>query len=72
MRWSQMTEDVYLLNWGIEITQEGALKYFVYNENLQQFYMCYNHFLPVWGLTHGLINQMLAECHWIIRPTPEE
>ena len=72
MRWSQMTEDVYLLNWGIEITQEGALNYFVYNENLQQLYMCHNHFLPSWGLTQVVINQMLADRHWRIRPVPEE
>ena len=72
MRWAQMIEDVTLIDWGIEITQEGALKYFVFNENLQQFYMCYNHFLTCWGLTQGVINQMLAERHWRIRPAPEE
>ena len=71
MSWSQQTEG-NLLDWGLEINSDGGLRYFVYDTNFQQYYMCKNHFLPCWGLSDDDIDQMLFVGHWRIRPAPEE
>ena len=61
-----------LLDWGIEINGDGGLKYFVYNTNLKQYYMCKDNFLVCLGLSDADIDLMIAVGHWRIRPAPEE
>ena len=76
MRWAHETSR---LDWGIEIQCDGFLKYFVFNINNDQFYMCQRHFFSIWNFNERDIYQMWrmwfngsSEFRYRFRYEPEE
>ena len=59
MRWTLMGERGDL-GWGIEIDINGDMRFYVYDTDCEQYYMCARHFLSVWGLTEDDIYMMLV------------
>ena len=71
MRWA-LLEERETIDWGIEIEINGAMKFYVFDADFEQYYMCATHFLSVWRLTVEDIFLMIASQDRKIRLAPEE
>jgi len=71
MGWA-LLEERQSLDWGIEVLLNGTLRYYVFDADFEEYYMCPTHFLAVWRLTEEDIFQMIASQDRKIRLSPEE
>ena len=71
MRWAMM-EETEIIDWGIELEINGDMKFYVFDADFEQYYMCATHFLSVWRLTVEDIFMMYAARNSKIRLAPEE
>ena len=71
MRWA-LLEERQTIDWGIEVQINGSMKYYVFDADFEQYYMCATHFLSVWRLTVEDIFLMIASQDRKIRLASEE
>ena len=61
------------MDWGIDIQEDGQLKYYVFDtETFQEYAMCPFHFLRVWTLSEQGLFSIIASRDRRVRLAPEE
>ena len=71
MRWA-LLEERQTIDWRIEVQINGSMKYYVFDADFEQYYVCATRFLSVWRLTGEDIFLMIASQDRKIRLSPEE
>ena len=73
MQWSLLQDTESIMDWGIDIHENGQLKYYVFHtETFQEYALCPVHFLRVWTLSEVGLLSIISSGDPRVRLAPEE
>ena len=73
MQWALLQDPESNMDWGIDIQENGQLKYYVFDtETFQEYAMCPFHFLRVWTLSEQGLFSIIDSGDRRVRLAPEE
>ena len=71
--WALLQDPEIKLDWGIDILEDGQLKFYVFDtETFEEYAMCPFHFLNTWHLTEQGVFSIIASRDRRVRLVPEE
>ena len=72
-KWALLQDPEIKLDWGIDILEDGQLKFYVFDtETFEEYAMCPFHFLNTWHLTEQGVFSIIASRDRRVRLVPEE